>query len=94
MMMMEDISNPCVIAWIKEKKYLSPEIVNEQITMMGMMVLPTVLRNVSPRRYAIVADEATDMSNRDQFNLSLRWVDEISEDPFGLFSLQAPLQTQ
>ena len=76
MMMTEDIASPCVIDWIKEKKYLSPEIVNKQITMMGMMVLRTVLRNVSPRGYATVADEATDMSNRDQFNLSLRWVDD------------------
>lgn len=61
---------------------MSSEIINEQITMMGMMVLRTVLskmKTVTPSWYAIIADEATDVANREQFNLSLRWVDDDYE---------------
>ena len=64
LMMMGDVSNPCVNDWIKEEK--CPEIINEQITMMGLMVLRTVLntmKKVSPSWYAIIADEATDVAN-------------------------------
>lgn len=60
---------------------------------MGMMVLQTVLskmKEVTPSWYAIIADEATDVSSRERLNLSLRWVNddyEISEDTVGLFCL-------
>ncbi len=40
--------------------------------------------------YAIIADEATDVANREQLNLSIRWVSseyEVSEDPVGLYCL-------
>ena len=93
--MMAGDSNPCVKEWIRENKYMSPEVVvvNEQITMMGQSALRTLLSNikkVTPTWYAIIADEATDVANREQFNLSLRWVNdeyEISEDPVGPFCL-------
>ena len=48
------------------------------------------MKKVTPTWYAIIADEATDVANREQFNLSLRWMNdeyEISEDPVGLFCL-------
>ena len=92
-MMMAADSNPSVKDWIRENKYMSPEIVNEQITMMGLSVLRTLLSNikkVTPSWYGIIADKATDVANREQFNLSLRWVNdeyEISEDPVGLVCL-------
>ena len=38
----------------------------------------------------MIGDKATDVPNREQFNLSIRWVDnnyEIHEDPLGLFCL-------
>jgi len=40
--------------------------------------------------YSVIVDEATDIANREQMNLSIRWVNEeydISEDPVGLFCL-------
>lgn len=40
--------------------------------------------------YALIADEATDVANHEQLNLSIRWVSddyEISEDPVGLYVL-------
>ena len=48
------------------------------------------IKECSPAWYAIIADEATDVANREQLNLSIRWVSaeyEISEDPVGLYSL-------
>ena len=39
LIMMAADSNPCVKDWIRENKYMSPEVVNEQITMMGQSVL-------------------------------------------------------
>ena len=93
LVMMAGDCNPCMTDWIKENKYMSPEIVNEQITMMGLSVLRTLLSNikmVTPSWYSIIADEATDVANREQLNLSLRWVNvkyEISEDPVGLVCL-------
>ena len=38
----------------------------------------------SPSWYSIIADEATDIANREQLNVSIRWV---NDDPLGLFSL-------
>ena len=61
--------------------------------MMGMSLLRTLLTDVikvTPTWYAIIADEATDVANREQFNLSLRWVNEeyeTSQDPVGLVTL-------
>ena len=44
---------------------------------MGLEVLHSLLANIkicSPAWYAIIADEATDIANREQLNLSIRWV--------------------
>ena len=77
----------------ERKKYLSPAIVNEQMSIMGLAVLRTLLDTInkcSPPWYAVVADEATDVANKEQFNLSIRWVSDdydISEDPVGLYCL-------
>ena len=51
-------------------------------------MLRTLLSNikkVTPSWYGIIADEATDVANREQFKLSLRWVNdeyEVSEDDY------------
>ena len=69
------------------------DIINEQIAIMGHSVLRTLLgkiKKATPSWYAIIADEATDVCNREQLNLSLRWVDDeyvVNEDPIGLFVL-------
>ena len=82
-----------IVSWLQENKYMSPEIINEQIAIMGHSVLRTLLckiKKATPSWYAIISDEATDVCNREQLNLSLRWVDEeyvVSEDPIGLFVL-------
>ena len=60
---------------------------------MGQGVLRRILGSVNspnPSWYAIIADEATDVSNNEQFNISIRWVDDeynIAEEPIGLVQL-------
>ena len=60
---------------------------------MGLSVLRSLLTNIkecSSAWYAIIADEATNVANREQLNLSIRWVSndyEVSEDPAGLYCL-------
>lgn len=79
-------SDSSIIGWLQENKYISPEI-NEQIAIMRHSVLRTLLGKIEKTTfswYAMLADEVTDVCNREQLNLSLRWVDEeyvVSEDP-------------
>ena len=61
--------------------------------MMGLSVLRSLLASIkkcSPSWYSIIGDEATDVVNREQLNLSIRWVNDdygVNEDPVGLFSV-------
>ena len=81
------------MTWISENKYLSHDIMNKQIEMIGKSLLHVILENVrkcTPPWYSLIGDKATDVANREQFNLSIRWVDnnyEIHEDPLGVFWL-------
>ena len=48
------------------------------------------IKRVTLHWFGIIVDEATDVSNREQLNLSIRWVNdnyEVFEDPIGLFAL-------
>lgn len=89
------VSGDCadVKSWIYDKRYMSHEIVNEQICIMANTLLRLLLTNISantPSWYSVIGDEATDVAKREQFNLSIRWVDgnyHISEDPVGLYCL-------
>ena len=80
-----------MLRWLKQRDYLSPEIVNEIITKMGQFVLRDILSHVKESRfYSILADEATDVSHQEQMCLSVRWIDEdlnVHEDGLGLFQL-------
>ena len=81
-------------AWLREK-YMSTEIVNEQVTLMGQSVLRMLLTNIkkaTPCWYAVIADEVTDVANREQFNLSLRWVNDKypGADLGGALGAEAP----
>ena len=79
--------------WLNEKQYQSHDVVNELITLMGQSVLRKLLGRVkssSPNWYSVIVDEATDVSGKEQCNLSLRYVNdvyEVSEDSVGLYAL-------
>ena len=56
----------------------------------GTRVYASQCEIAQPSWYAIIADEATDVSNNEQFINSIRWVDDeytISEEPIGLVQL-------
>jgi len=78
-----------VKAWVSDNKYMSHEIINEQISIMANTLLRSLLLRIAenaPSWYSIIRDEATDIAKREQFNLSIRWVNDdydITEDPIG-----------
>jgi len=82
-----------VKSWIKENKYISHEIVNDKISIMANTLLRSLLARTtenSPSWYSIIGDEATDVAKREQFNLTIRWVNndyDVAEDPIGLYCL-------
>ena len=80
--------DPNLRAWLHARKYFSPEIVNEQMEIMANCVLRNILSDIhSADCFAIIADEATDVSKHEQLCICIRWVDnsyEVSEDPIGL----------
>ena len=86
-------TSPVLSEWLQNKKYMSPQIINELISIIGQSLLRMILKNIqnsSPSWYSIIADEARDVANHEQLNLSVRWVDDnynVSEDPLGLFCL-------
>lgn len=82
---------PTLGAWIKKRDYLSPEIINEVISICGQTVLRNLLQNIkAAEHYSLIADEATDISHKEQLCVAIRWVDanySIHEAPLGLFEL-------
>ena len=82
---------PQLKSWLREKKYCSPEIQNEQISLMGLNVLRGLLSEIrNAEFYSIIADEASDVSHKEQLVVCIRWVDndfEIHEDPIELINV-------
>ena len=84
-------------SWIEEGKYMSHDIVNELITLMGQSVLRKLLcqiKSTDPCWFAIIVDETADIACHEQLNLAIRYVDNdyiiselVSELTIGLFSL-------
>ena len=80
--------SPQLAKWINNQQYLSPEIINELITLIGNDLLRQLLSSIHGATwYAILADETADVANHEQLSVSIRWVDdayEINEDFIGL----------
>ena len=82
-------SSDCTeLTWIRERRYFSPVILNEQISLMGLTVLRGLLNDIKAAQwFSIIVDEATDISHKEQLTLCVRWVDmelTIHEDPLEL----------
>lgn len=79
---------PQLDSWIKERKYFSPTILNEQISLMGLQLLRSLLDDIKQAQFfSLIADEATDESKKEQLTVCIRWVDDeftIHEDPLEL----------
>ena len=85
----EDDAN--VKKWITDFRYLSPDIVNEQVELMANSILRSVLSEIHEAPYyAILADEATDINKHEQLCVCIRWVNnqyEVNEDILGLMQV-------
>ena len=82
-----------IAPWLKEEQYMSQDIINELVNLMGKEVLKTLLDSVLSQTspwFSVMADKATDVSNNEQMNTSVRWVDNdytISEEAIALVEL-------
>ena len=77
--------------WLSHGKYLSHDIVNEQVELLGQTLLCNMLKEIRAAQwFRILADELRDISNQEQLGITIRWVDdqlEINEDFIGLINL-------
>ncbi len=91
LLLLQARDTPDMETWLRRRDYISPNIVNELITTMGQSVLRQLLVEIrSSLWFAILADEATDVSRNEQMSLSIRWVDSsftIHEGVLGLIQL-------
>lgn len=87
--------NPQLISWLtrSQKKYTSHENQNEMLEIMGLSVLRKILHCIHGSPFlTIMVDETTDISNKEQLTLVVRWVDEnfdVFEEFLGMYGLQA-----
>ncbi len=72
----------------KTNKYTSGDIQNECLQVMALHILRQVGSSIRNNGvYTIMADECTDVANKEQFAICIRWVDETltdHEDVIGL----------
>ncbi len=73
--------------YMNDGKYFPHDIINE-LHMMGMFVLKCILSDIKKSgKFSLIADEVSDVSHKEQFCISIRWVDsdfEIDERPVEL----------
>ena len=74
--------------WLEDGKYLSHEIINEQMQLMAHYVLRGMLSNIHKSKFfSVICDETQDVSCKEQLCISIRWVDDdydIHEDLVGM----------
>ena len=70
---------------------MSPDVQNEVIKVMALQILREIAENLqSTPFYTLMVDETTDISNREQVVLCLRWVDdsfEVHKEFTGLYTV-------
>ena len=74
-------------------KYTSPTIQNELISILGEQIRESIVNQIPSDApyFSILADEVTDVSNREQLSLVIRFVDSdgnIHEEFLGFHNLQ------
>ena len=75
----------------KTEKYTSHDIQNELLKLMAHQILRDLTDEMRDSFYATICDEYTEISNKEQLTLCLRWVDElfnIHEDFLGFYQLE------
>ena len=79
-------------SWIKNRSqnYLSHEVQNELLQLMSAQVLRDLIRDIGNNYFSIICDEYTDISNKEQLTVCLRWVDDdinAYEDFLGFYKI-------
>ena len=83
--------DPAMLEWLKRKvnKYTSHEIQNDIIKVMAMHVLRSVATCLQQSPFlTLMMDETTDVSNKEQTTIVIRWVSEhleVHEEFLGLY---------
>ena len=66
-----------IAEWIKGKEYSNPAIQTEIIEVMALGVLKQISSNIQNALvYTMMADESSDVSNKEQVVVCIRWVDD------------------
>ena len=83
---------PVLLKWLERKddKYTSHEIQNEIISIMANNVIRDLIADIRGGFFAIIVDEYTDISNKEQLTICIRWIDkslEVHEDFLGFFNI-------
>lgn len=76
---LRSLDEPLLHAWMARSKYkwTSHDIVNEMLTLMSMSVKRKLLCDIRKEPfYAIMADETTDVSRKEQMSVNFRYVDD------------------
>jgi len=87
------IDCPELSVWLRKKtdKYISHDIQNEMMRIMAMQILRQICATMRESGwYTLMADECTDISNKEQFTICIRWVGEdlqVHEDFVGLYEM-------
>ncbi|XP_076348247.1 52 kDa repressor of the inhibitor of the protein kinase-like [Tachypleus tridentatus] len=82
-----------MIEWLKKKtnKYVTHDVQNEILDVMELQVLRDVASCIRNGRYfSILADECTDVANKKQLTICVRWIDdnlEPHEDFIGFYEI-------
>ena len=86
---------PQLLKWLEKsaQKHTSPENQNEMLELMAHGVLRKILKDINESPFlAVMVDETTDKSNKEQLTFVIRWVNNdftVAEDFLGLYSLSA-----
>ena len=84
---------PAILAWIEKKtdKYTSSDIQNEILQLMALTILRDISSSiVKSGFFTVMADECTDIANKEQFVVCIRWVDNSlvdHEDVIGVYNV-------
>ena len=85
---MQNTDFPKLRQWVSDGHYLSHDIVNEMISLMGNTLLRQLLTKMrAVKWFSVMADETRDVSNNEQLTVVIRWVDAdyvIHEDFIGM----------
>ncbi|XP_071480941.1 zinc finger MYM-type protein 1-like [Diadema antillarum] len=85
--------NPKMLEWLQKKtnKYVSHDVQNEILEAMALQVLRDVASSIrNGLFFTILADECSDVANKEQLTICIRWIDlslEPHEDFIGFYEI-------